>query len=225
MRFLVVEDDPDLGDAILRRLRREGYGVDLESDGAAADEILRYQSYDAVLLDIGLPGLNGFEILRALRKRSNRTPVMMLTARSKVEDRVSALDVGADDYLAKPFDFREFDARCRALLRRSQGLASNVTTLGRLEIDRSSKIVRVDGEHLNLPSREYRLLEILMGNPDRVLSKEQIADQLFDFDNCASTNAIELYIGRLRRKLGDAICIRTLRGFGYVVESHARPNA
>jgi two-component system, OmpR family, response regulator TctD len=221
MRFFVVEDDPDLGDAILRRLRRDGYAVDLEGDGEAADEILRYQTYDAIILDIGLPNLDGFGILKALRNRSDRTPVMMLTARSKVEDRVNALDVGADDYLAKPFDFREFDARCRVLLRRSQGLASNVTIIGNLEFDRAAKIVRISGEPLTLPNREYRLLEVLIGNLDRVLSKEQIADQLFDFDNEASSNAIELYVARLRKKLGDALVIRTLRGFGYVAESHA----
>ena len=221
MRILVVEDDPELGDAIASRMRSDGYAVDLECDGEAADDILQYQTYDAVILDIGLPGLDGFSILRALRNRGSRTPVMMLTARSKVEDRVSALDVGADDYLPKPFDFREFDARCRALLRRSQGLASGVTRIGRMEFDRAAKHVRIDGEPLVLPNREYRLLEVLIGNIDRVLSKEQIAEQLFDFDNEASANAIELYIARLRKKLGDAIVIRTLRGFGYVVESHA----
>jgi two-component system response regulator TctD len=220
MRFFVVEDDPDLGDAIVRRLRREGYGVDWERNGKAADEILSYQSYDAIILDIGLPDLDGFGILRSLRNRRDRTPVMMLTARSEVEDRVSALDVGADDYLGKPFDFREFDARCRALLRRSQGLASSVTTIGHLEIDRTAKTVRVGGTPVVLPNREFRLLEVLVGNLDRVLSKEQIADQLFDFDNDASSNAIELYVGRLRKKLGDALVIRTLRGFGYVAESN-----
>lgn len=219
LRILVVEDDADLGDALLRRLRREGHAVDWQRDGEGADDVLRYQPYDVVVLDIGLPKMDGFAILTALRKRGDRTPVLMLTARSDIEDRVGALDVGADDYLSKPFDFREFDARCRALLRRSQGLASGVTTVGPLTFDRSAKSARIGDTHLSLPSREYRLLEIFIGNLGRVLSKDQIASQLFDFDNETSPNAIELYVGRLRRKLGDALTIRTMRGLGYVAEA------
>jgi two-component system response regulator TctD len=218
MRILVVEDDPDLGDAIQRRLRRDGYAVDLLTDGRTADEVLRYQSYEVIVLDIGLPSMDGFAVLRALRRRGDRTPVLMLTARSDIEDRVTALDVGADDYLAKPFDFRELDARCRALMRRTQGLASGVTTIGKLTFDRGAKIARLDDIQLDLPNREYRLLEIFVGNLGRVLSKDQIASQLFDFDDEAGANAIEIYVGRLRRKLGDALTIRTLRGLGYVAE-------
>jgi two-component system, OmpR family, response regulator TctD len=220
MRFFVVEDDPDLGDAIVRRLKREGHAVDWEREGDAASEILEYQAYDAIVLDIGLPQMDGFAVLKGLRNRGDKTPVMMLTARSGIEDKVDALDVGADDYLPKPFDFREFDARCRALLRRSTGIASGVTVIGRVEFDRAAKVIRIDGETITLPNREYRLLELLIGNLDRVLSKQQIADQLFDFDSDASENAIELYVGRLRKKLGSALTIRTQRGFGYVVESH-----
>jgi two-component system response regulator TctD len=218
VRILVVEDDPDLGDAIQRRLRRDGYAVDLLADGKAADEVLQYQSYEVVLLDIGLPGMDGFSVLRALRRRGDRTPVLMLTARSDIEDRVTALDVGADDYLPKPFDFRELDARCRALMRRTQGLASSVTKIGKLTFDRSAKLARLGDIQVNLPNREYRLLEIFVGNLGRVLSKDQIASQLFDFDNEAGTNAIELYVGRLRRKLAGALTIKTLRGLGYVAE-------
>lgn len=220
MRFFVVEDDPDLGDAIVRRLKREGHAVDWEREGDAASEILEIQGYDAIVLDIGLPKMDGFAILKGLRNRGDKTPVMMLTARSGIEDKVDALDVGADDYLPKPFDFREFDARCRALLRRSTGIASGVTVIGRVEFDRAAKVIRIDGETTTLPNREYRLLELLIGNLDRVLSKQQIADQLFDFDSDASANAIELYIGRLRKKLGNALTIRTQRGFGYVIEAH-----
>lgn len=221
MRFMVVEDDPDLGDAIVRRLRNDGHAADWERDGQAADEVLAYQSYEVIVLDIGLPMKDGFSVLRSLRNRGDRTPVLMLTARSGIEDRVGALDVGADDYLSKPFDFREFDARCRALLRRSQGLAAGVTNLGRLVFDRGSKVARLDSAPLTLPNREYRLLEIFIGNLDRVLSKDQIASQLFDFDDEAGPNAIELYVGRLRKKLDGALTIRTLRGFGYVAEAHA----
>lgn len=221
MRILVVEDDPDLGDAIVRRLSRDGHAVDWLQDGEGADDVLRYQAYDLIVLDIGLPGLDGIAVLHALRKRGGRTPVLMLTARSNIEDRVSALDVGADDYLPKPFDFREFDARCRALLRRSQGLATSTTTIGKLVFDRSAKCARLNDIQIHLPNREYRLLEIFMGNLGRMLSKEQIAAQLFDFDDEASGNAIELYVGRLRRKLGGAMTIRTMRGLGYIAEADA----
>lgn len=219
MRILVVEDDPDLGDALLKRLRREGHAVDWQRDGEAADDVLSYQNYEVVVLDIGLPGMDGFEILRAMRRRGSLTPVLMLTARSNIEDRVDALDVGADDYLSKPFDFREFDARCRALLRRAQGMASNVTVLGNLIFDRNAKLVHIGDTQLTLPNREFRLLEILIGNLGRVLSKDQIASQLFDFDDEAGPNAIELYIGRLRRKLEGALNVRTVRGVGYVAEA------
>ncbi|PKB19020.1 two-component system response regulator TctD [Novosphingobium kunmingense] len=222
MRILVVEDDPDLGDALLRRLRRDGHAVDLESDGEAANDILSYQDYEVIVLDIGLPGMDGFEILKGLRRRGSLVPVLMLTARSAIEDRIDALDVGADDYLSKPFDFREFDARCRALLRRSQGLASNQTVIGDLIFDRSAKMVRIGDTQINLPNREFRLLEILIGNLGRVLSKDQIASQLFDFDDDAGPNAIELYIGRLRRKLEGALNIRTVRSMGYVAEAPPR---
>lgn len=219
MRILVVEDDPDLGDALVKRLRRDGHAVDLQSNGADADDVLSYQEYEVVVLDIGLPEMDGFEILKALRKRGSKTPVLMLTARSNVEDRVDALDVGADDYLSKPFDFREFDARCRALLRRSQGMASSTITVGDLVFDRTAKSVRVGDTLLSLPNREFRLLEILLGNIGRVLSKEQIAAQLFDFDDDAGPNAIELYVARIRRKLEGALVLRTVRGLGYIAEA------
>ena len=225
MRILVVEDDDDLGDAILRRLRGDGHAVDWLADGEAADDILRYQPYDLIILDVGLPGMDGFTLLRLLRERGIRCSIMMLTARSDIEDRVTALDVGADDYLPKPFDFREFDARCRVLLRRTQELSSGTTTVGALVFDRGAKRASLNDIQVHLPNREYRLLEILMGNLGRVLTKEQIALQLFDFDDDAGDNAIELYIGRLRRKIGDALSIRTVRGMGYVAEPHDHPHA
>lgn len=220
MRIMVVEDDPDLGDALVLRLRREGHAVDWEQDGEAADDILRYQEYEVVILDIGLPTIDGVAILRGLRARGCRTPVLMLTARCELDDRIGALDVGADDYLAKPFDFREFDARCRALLRRSQGLASNLTIVGRLTFDRANKTAQIGDTQLKLPNREFRLLEILLGNVGRILSKDQIHSQLFDFDDEAGPNAVELYIGRLRRKLDEALTIRTIRGLGYIADSN-----
>lgn len=219
MRILVVEDDPDLGDALSRRLRRDGHGADWVQDGETADSVLGYQDYDLVVLDIELPGMNGFEVLRALRARGCRTPVLMLTARSQIEDRVGALDLGADDYIPKPFDIREFEARCRALLRRSSGVVTNVTTVGSLVFDRASKSARIGDTQLHLPNREYRLLEIFISSLGKAISKEQIAAQLFNFDDEAGNNAIELYVGRLRRKLGDALTIRTVRGFGYLAEA------
>jgi two-component system response regulator TctD len=148
MRILVVEDDPDLGEALQLRLRRDGHAADWIRDGKAADDILRQQQFEVVVLDIGLPGQDGISILRALRRRGDKTPVLMLTARSNIEDRINALDIGADDYLGKPFDTREFEARCRALLRRAQGLASGVTTIGALTFDRCAKSVSVDGNSL-----------------------------------------------------------------------------
>jgi two-component system response regulator TctD len=219
VRILVVEDEPDLGDAVVRHLRRQGYAVDWQNDGQSAQDVLTYQHYDLIVMDIGLPRKDGFAVLRWLRGEGNRTPVLMLTARSNIEDRVGALDVGADDYLSKPFDLREFDARCRALLRRTQGVASGVTTIGELEFDRGAKTAKLNGVSLHLPNREYRLLEILVGNFGNVVSKDEIASQLFDFDDEAGANAIELYIGRLRRKLGKAITIRTVWGVGYVAEA------
>jgi two-component system, OmpR family, response regulator TctD len=219
MRILLAEDDPDLGDAIQRRMRRDGYAVDWQRDGEATNEVLSYQTYDIVILDIGLPKMDGFGVLRALRKRGSKTPVLMLTARAAIEDRVSALDVGADDYLAKPFDFRELEARCRSLLRRSQGIAADVTVIGPLEFDRTAKAARLHGVPLNLPNREFRLLEIFVGSLGRMLSKDQIAAKLFDFDDEAGPNAIELYVGRLRKKLDDALTISTIRGSGYIAEA------
>lgn len=216
MRFLIVEDDSDLGDALCRRLKQEGYAVDWESDGEAAHDILLYQSYDAIVLDIELPSMDGIALLAALRRRGDRTPVLMLTARSRIDDRIDALDIGADDYLSKPFDAREFDARCRALLRRSRGGATDLIEAGPLRFDGISKLVCVGDVQLSLPNREFRLLEILIGNLGRVISKEQIAAQLFDFDDEAGPNAIEVYVGRLRRKLGDALVIQTVRGLGYL---------
>jgi two-component system response regulator TctD len=216
MRFLIVEDDSDLGDALCRRLKQEGYAVDWEIDGEAAHDILLYQSYDAIVLDIELPSMDGIALLAALRRRGDRTPVLMLTARSRIDDRIDALDIGADDYLSKPFDAREFDARCRALLRRSRGGATDLIEAGPLRFDGISKLVCVGDVQLSLPNREFRLLEILIGNLGRVISKEQIAAQLFDFDDEAGPNAIEVYVGRLRRKLGDALVIQTVRGLGYL---------
>lgn len=222
MRILIVEDTEDLADAIAGRLRKLGHAVDLAADGEEADELLRQESYHLVVLDLMLPGIGGKEVLSRLRQRRNRTPVLVLTARSGVDDKVGVLDFGADDYLVKPFDFRELEARCRALLRRPQGMAASAVEYGNLTFDNGAKRVCVDGQPVDLSSREFRLLELLLANLDRVLSKDALLDQLFGLDDAVAPNAIELYVSRLRRKLDrSAVKIRTLRGLGYVAELDA----
>ncbi|WP_311220670.1 MULTISPECIES: response regulator transcription factor [unclassified Acidovorax] len=216
MRILLVEDDPDLAEAVVRRLRRQGHAVDWQANGRAAFEVLGYAQFDLLLLDIGLPGMDGLTLLAQLRRQGNKTPVLMLTARSDIEDRVNALDEGADDYLDKPFDFRELDARCRALLRRPQGQATGLWQVGGLAIDSAARRVSLHGQDLDLPHREFSLLEILIGRLGRAVSKEDIAGRLFHFDEDVGLNAIEVYVGRLRRKLaGSQLQITTVRSVGY----------
>ncbi|WP_316978590.1 response regulator transcription factor [Shumkonia mesophila] len=219
MRILVVEDAADLAEAIVLRFRRSGHALDRAASGEEAIEFLEGNTYDLVILDIMLPGMDGYAVLRALRLRHDTTPVLVLTARAEIDDRVSALDIGADDYVTKPFDFRELEARARALLRRRQGIASGVTEHGNLTFDRSSRRVTVGGDPIVLPNREFRILEIFLGNLGRVITKDDITDQLYGFDDAPGPNAIELYIARLRKKLkGSSVTIRTLRGIGYVAD-------
>ena len=219
MRVLLVEDTPDLADAVLRCLRRMGHAADWQSDGQAADGLLEHHAFDLVVLDIGLPRMDGTEILARMRGRGDKTPVLMLTARADIEDRVAALDGGADDYLGKPFDFREFEARCRALLRRPQGQAEAVLQIGPLAIDSAARRVTMFGQRIDLPNREFSLLEILVGRLGRAVTREEIAAKLFGFDDEAGPNAIDVYVGRLRRKLGEgALRITTVRSVGYIAE-------
>ncbi|ROR17078.1 two-component system response regulator TctD [Comamonas sp. BIGb0124] len=226
MRVLVVEDDPDLADALVRRLRRQGHAVDWQNDGQAAAHVLGYQPFDLLLLDIGLPGLDGLTVLRQLRARGDKTPVLMLTARADIEDRVNALDVGADDYLDKPFDFRELDARCRALLRRPQGQASGTWRVGGLEIDSAARRASLAGTEIDLTNREFSLLEILVGRMGRVVSKDDIAGRLFSFDEDVGLNAVEVYVGRLRKKLGASpLRITTVRSLGYRADVEQDPDS
>lgn len=216
MRIFLVEDTADVGEAIVARLSRAGHAVDWEKDGAAAAEILDFTVYDLVILDVMLPGLDGFEILARLRRARKPVPVLILTARSEVEDRVGALDLGADDYLVKPFDFRELEARVRALLRRKQGESSNAIRCGDIVIDLESRTARVGDREMDLKRRELALLEILASRPGRLFSKEELLDQLFGFDEAPGANAVELYVGRLRKKLeGARTQIVTSRGLGY----------
>jgi len=219
MRLLLVEDNPDLADAITRRMRRIGHAVDWQSDGQVAQRVLSYERFDLVVLDIGLPTLDGLQVLAQMRQRGDTTPVLMLTARDGIEDRVEALDIGADDYLGKPFDFREFEARCRVLLRRSHGQPSAEIRIGGFVFDDAAHRVCLDGELIELPNREYRLLEILIRRLGQVVGKDEIGNGLFGFDDDVGPNAIELYIARLRRKLAAApVTITTVRGVGYLLE-------
>ncbi|GAB1583547.1 MULTISPECIES: response regulator transcription factor [Phyllobacteriaceae] len=221
MRILLVEDTQDVGEAISRRFETVGHTVDWETDGQAASDILDFTDYDLVILDVMLPGLDGFEILRRLRQAKKSIPVLVLTARSEIEDRVGALDLGADDYLVKPFDFRELEARARVLLRRHAGEATNLIECGDIVLDRSSRSVRVGKREVQLKRREMTLLEILATRPGRVFSKDELLDQLFGFEEPAGHhNAIELYVGRLRKKLeGSRARIVTVRGLGYQLVS------
>jgi two-component system response regulator TctD len=218
MRILVVEDDAQIGAAIRSRLSRLGHAVDLETDGAMADALLDTESFDLVVLDVMLPSMDGFTILRRMREAGGKTPVLLLTARSTIDDRVSGLGLGADDYLVKPFDYRELDARVQALLRRQSGHANDVVRVGTLVIDRSNRLAELDGKPLALSRQEFALLEILASRPQRIFSKDELLSQLFSFDKEPSANAVEQYVTRVRKKLqGSSVEIRTARGMGYQI--------
>ena len=215
--MLLVEDNNDLAETIMDRLRSEGHSVDRERDGEAANDLLRHARFDIVLLDINLPGRSGYEILRSVRSRGDTTPVMILTARSQVDDRVIGLDAGADDYMVKPVDFRELSARLRVLGRRRAGSASNVFSAGSLVFDRAAKRASIGGCDAGLRAREVQLLEILIDNLGRMLTKEDVADRLYTFDEAPSLNAVEQLVTRLRRKLdGTPLVVKTARGLGYM---------
>ncbi len=219
MRVLIVEDDPVLADGLTRSLREADYAVDCVSDGGEADHVLATQNYDLVILDLGLPKLDGFEVLRRLRRRGAMVPVLMLTARDALQDRVKGLDLGADDYLTKPFDLPELEARVRALVRRGQAGGSAALTHGELVLDVAGRRATLHGAPLDLSARELGVLEVLMMRSGRVVGKEQLAEQLYGWDEEVGANAIEVYVHRLRRKLEPAgVSIRTIRGLGYLLE-------
>jgi two-component system OmpR family response regulator len=222
MRLLIVEDDPVLADGLVRSLRSSDYAVDSATDGGEADHILSTNTYDLVILDLGLPRLDGYEVLRRLRRRGSRTPVLILTALDALEDRVKGLDLGADDYLTKPFDLPELEARVRALIRRGQSGGGSLLTHGALTLDTAGRRASLDGEPLELSAREIGVLEVLMLRSGRVVNKDQLAEELYGWDEEVSANAIEVYVHRLRRKLEPAgVTIRTIRGLGYLLEKPA----
>ena len=218
MRILLVEDNEDLGEAIEKRLRSAGHTVEWVRDGNDVVPAAQSDEFDAVALDLMLPNRDGIALIAELRKGKFSAPILVITARSEIDDKVSLLDLGADDYLVKPFDLRELEARLRALIRRSGGQTSSTLAVGNLEMDLGGLNASVGGVSLELGRREFRLLEILVTNAGKVVAKERLMNQLFNFDEAVSVNALELHISRLRKKLeASNIEIRTVRGVGYVV--------
>ena len=219
MRILIAEDDSVLADGLSRLLRQSGYAVDRVASGTEADACLQQEKFDLLILDLGLPGMDGLEVLRKLRAREQTLPVLILTARDALEDRVRGLDLGADDYLAKPFALPELEARVRALIRRGQGGANPQITHGQLTLDTAGKRAFLAGTPLDLSAREWGVLEFLLSNAGRIVSKDQILQTLCGWGDSISLNAVEVYVYRLRTKLDPAgIVIRTVRGLGYLLE-------
>jgi DNA-binding response OmpR family regulator len=224
MRLLVVEDEHKLAGVLKRGLEEHGYAVDVAYDGEDGLALATVTPYDLIVLDVMLPKLDGFAVCRELRAQHSPTPVLMLTARDAVDDRVSGLDTGADDYLTKPFAFRELLARIRALLRRESRSKDPVLRVADLEVDTVSHEVRRAGKLVDLSSKEYAILEYFVRNPNRVLTRTQIAEHVWDYDFVSMSNVIDVYIGYLRRKLGDDAeprLLRTIRGTGYQLRTPA----
>ena len=214
----MVEDEPAIADFLVRGLSEAGHAVDLARDGAAALDMLDAASFDVVLLDILLPHVDGLEVCRRMRGRGDRTPVLMLTARDAVDDRVRGLDSGADDYLVKPFAFSELLARIRALCRREPALTGSVLRIADLELDTAARRARRGDRRIDLTTREFALLEYLMRNADRVLTRSMITERVWNYDAINVANVIDVYISHLRRKIDDGCdvkLIHTVRGAGY----------
>ena len=218
MRVLLAEDDPLLGDGLRAGLRQRGFQVDWVRDGAAAQRELRAEPYAAAVLDLGLPLMDGIDVLSAVRAAGVTLPVLVLTARDAVSDRVRGLDRGADDYVVKPVDLDELAARLRALVRRSHGQPQEVRRAQQVVLDPAARRVTCRGEEVALAAREFDLLHVLMLNADRVLSREQLEQHLYSWGREVESNAIEVHIHHLRRKLGAAL-IQTVRGVGYLLRS------
>ncbi|HUI61195.1 MAG TPA: response regulator transcription factor [Steroidobacteraceae bacterium] len=223
MRILIAEDNASLAEALQVALTRDGYAVDWVSNGAHADQALRDGVFDLVILDLQLPKLDGYEVLRRLRQRDTSLPVLILSGREKPEQKVLGLDLGADDYLVKPFSLSELHARVRALLRRRQGGDAPVITHGKLSFDTCERRVSIDGAPLHLSRHEIGVLEILLNKFGHIVSKDQLVHKLYTYDTSVSHNAMEVYVHRLRKKIeGSGIAVRTLHGQGYVMEEHGK---
>ena len=220
MRILIAEDDQVLADGLMRSLRGTGAAVDHVANGSEAEAALLANSeFDLLILDLGLPKMHGLEVLRRLRGRGQTLPVLILTAADGVDERVKGLDLGADDYMAKPFALTELEARVRALTRRGMGAASNVIRHGPLEYDQTGRVAHIDGKLIDLSARELGLLEVLLQRSGRLVSKEQLVERLCEWGEEVSHNAIEVYIHRLRKKIEQGpIRIATVRGLGYCLE-------
>ena len=221
MKILLAEDEVDLNNVVTRYLKKNGYSVDSVLDGEEALDYLEYSEYDLVILDIMMPKVDGFEVIKKLRDKGNHTSVLMLTARDSADDKVKGLDLGADDYIVKPFDFNELMARIRAVVRRKYGNSSNRFVIGDLILDTSEKSVTRAGKQIELTGKEYEVLEYLMQSKNRILSREQIKEHVWDFDYEGDSNIIDVLIKNIRKKIdiedGKQI-IYTKRGLGYVIK-------
>jgi two-component system OmpR family response regulator len=219
VRILLVEDDVMLAEAITRALTQSAHAVDNARTGEEADHALATSSYDLVVLDVGLPQIDGFEVLRRLRARRSTVPVLMLTVNDALEDLVTGLDLGADDYLTKPFRLSELEARVRALIRRAHASASSDLSHGRLRLDMAGRRLYLDGQPMELSARELAVIELLLLREGKVVTKQQIVDHLYGWEDASSSNAVEVFVHRLRKKLeGSGVTIATVRGMGYLVE-------
>jgi DNA-binding response OmpR family regulator len=224
MHILLVEDDAPLAESTARALRTQGWRVDCTARGEPVPLSVQQDPYDLLILDVGLPGIDGFETLRRVRAQGSRIPVLMLTARDAIQDRVDGLESGADDYLVKPFAIVELVARARALVRRSQARDGDVLSLGRLRVDLEARRAFVDAQPLALPAREWAVLHYLMLRAGKLVAKEQIVAAIRGLDDAVSDNVVEVYVSRLRAKIEPAgVCIRTVRGLGYLLEELEAP--
>ncbi len=220
MRILIAEDERDMNNIITKKLRLEGYSTDSCFDGQQAIDYLELAEYDAIILDVMMPILDGFEVIRRLRSKGITTPVIFLTARDTVEDRVEGLDLGANDYLVKPFSFEELMARIRVMTRQKSNKLTNICKVADLELDRSARSVSRDGKVLSLSAKEYAILEYMMLNQGIVLSREKIENHIWNYDYEGGTNVVDVYIRYLRKKIDEGFeskLIHTVRGMGYVL--------
>ena len=219
MRVLIAEDDRVLADGLLRALRASGFAADHVASGSEADAALASHDFDVVILDLGLPKMHGLDVLRKMRARGSSVPVLILTAADSVEQRVKGLDLGADDYMAKPFSLQELEARVRALTRRGLGTASTILKHGPLSFDATGRVCYINEQMIELSARELSLLEVLLQRAGRLVSKDQLVERLCEWGEEVSNNAIEVYVHRLRKKIEQGpIRIATVRGLGYCLE-------